>query len=286
MNEVSPIIIIGAARSGTKILRDVLASVDGVVSVPYDVNYIWRSGSETASSDVLDPRWLSEDKIKSIRKSIFDIAGAKPGDILIEKTVSNTLRVPYVDRVFPNARYVHLIRDGRDVTESAMRQWRAKPNAIALWTKLKGMPLSNFSYVIWFAKNFIKGLGSGRAGGSVWGPRFAGIDSLVAGCSLAEVCARQWVESVTCGHRDLAAVRNSSERVFEIKYEDLVQDESTLRDLVRDLKLPNQDKIVESYRSRCDPLSVGKGSRLEHDEDAKVKKIISQICPSIWRSSN
>ena len=38
--------IIGAARSGTNMLRDVLTSLDGVDTWPCDeINYIWRHGN-------------------------------------------------------------------------------------------------------------------------------------------------------------------------------------------------------------------------------------------------
>src|SRR4051812_20775701 len=40
-----PVIVIGAARSGTKLLRDSLATHADVARVPYDVNYVWRFGN-------------------------------------------------------------------------------------------------------------------------------------------------------------------------------------------------------------------------------------------------
>ena len=49
------IIIIGAARSGTKILRDVLAEASGVGCVPYDIGFVWRYGNQRVPHDVLDP---------------------------------------------------------------------------------------------------------------------------------------------------------------------------------------------------------------------------------------
>ena len=45
------VIIIGAARSGTKYLRDVLATAPNAARVPYDINYIWRYGSEIREGD-------------------------------------------------------------------------------------------------------------------------------------------------------------------------------------------------------------------------------------------
>ena len=47
------VIIIGAARSGTKYLRDVLATAPNAARVPYDINYIWRYGSESHPDDAL-----------------------------------------------------------------------------------------------------------------------------------------------------------------------------------------------------------------------------------------
>ena len=43
---VQPVVIIGAARSGTNMLRDVLVKLPGVGTWPCDeINYIWRHGN-------------------------------------------------------------------------------------------------------------------------------------------------------------------------------------------------------------------------------------------------
>ena len=52
MSNHKPIIIIGAPRSGTNMLRDVLCNLDGVGSWPCDeINYIWRHGNVKNPSD-------------------------------------------------------------------------------------------------------------------------------------------------------------------------------------------------------------------------------------------
>ena len=38
---------------------------------------------------------------------------------MVEKTCANTLRLPFVDKVLPEARYLHIVRDGVDVVASA-----------------------------------------------------------------------------------------------------------------------------------------------------------------------
>ena len=218
MTEPSPIILVAAARSGTKFLRDILASGHGTAAVPYDVNYIWRYGAEKAADDALDPAALTNKRRRFIQTSLRSLAKARKDDILIEKTVASTLRVPFVDAVFPDARYVHLIRDGREVTESAMRQWQAPPNWPALLQKVRDIPIQNLGYVGWFGLNFVKGLFSGRKGGKVWGPRFPGIDAMAERGPLAKVCAQQWLESYTRASLDLSNLSNAYSRVFTIRY--------------------------------------------------------------------
>ena len=111
--------------------------------------------------------------------------------------MSNTLRVPFVSSVFPEARFVHLIRDGREVTESAMRQWSAPPDWRNLVTKLRDLRSLNPGYALWFAHNAALGAISGRKGGKVWGPRYPGIESDAQTKPLVELCALQWQYSVT-----------------------------------------------------------------------------------------
>jgi hypothetical protein len=223
-----PIVIVGAARSGTKILRDVLAAAPGARAVPYDVHYVWRYRADEAD-DVLDPARLTPVRRQFIARTLRSLAGIAAGDDrtrLIEKSVSNTLRVPFVDAVLEDAHFVHLVRDGRDVTESAMRLWQAPPDWGALMTKLRGIPLANLGYVAWFGWNTLKGLASGRRGGKVWGPRYPGIEADADRLGLAGVCARQWRESVSRARADLA--RLDPDRVSEIRYEDLVRDGAAL----------------------------------------------------------
>lgn len=275
MDDKSPIIIIGAARSGTKFLRDVLAHGDGLKAVPYDVNYIWRYGAEGARDDVLDPNRLTANRVAFIRRNLSKIAGAQDTDRIIEKTVSNSLRVAFVDRIFPEAQFIHLIRDGRDVAESAMRQWRAPPDAGMLWQKLRGMPIASADYALWFGANFVRGLFSARKGGRVWGPRFPDIETFASQHSLAAVCARQWVESVEAATVGLSMLPRAAERVHLVKYEDLVSDEHALRRLVSELSLRGEEKIVDAYRARLQRVEPRRWQKLPAAEQEEIMAIAS-----------
>lgn len=275
MTEPSTIILIGAARSGTKFLRDILASGTGAAAVPYDVNYVWRYGAAAAADDVLDPATLTDERKRFIQKSLRSLAKANDGDILIEKTVANTLRVPFVNAVFPNARYVHLVRDGREVTESAMRQWRAPPNWSALFQKIQDIPIQNISYVGWFGWNLIKGLILGRKGGKVWGPRFPGIGAMAENASLARICARQWLESYTRSESALRNLTNAESCVFTIRYEDLVRDDTALSKLVDQLGLQHKDNIIATFHKKLKPSRPEVWRNLPVSDQADIDQILT-----------
>ena len=123
MDELSPdqqpIVIIGAARSGTNMLRDVLTNIHGIGTWPCDeINYVWRDGNARYPTDELLPRHATARVKHFIRKKFKQMAQGLNCRILIEKTCANSLRVPFVNEIFPHARFIFLIRDGRDVVAS------------------------------------------------------------------------------------------------------------------------------------------------------------------------
>lgn len=269
-NDRSPIIIIGAARSGTKFLRDCLKGDPRVCVVPYDVNYIWRFGQPMSGDDVLSPSALSERQVEFIRKALAKQAGLEPGGILVEKTVSNTLRVPLVNAVFPDALFVHLLRDGRDVAASAMKEWSASPDYGRLRQKLRRAPLASLPYLLWFARHSLFGTGRARGQVPIWGPRYPGIEADVDRRSLAEVCAIQWRESVETARRDLGAL--PADRVFEIRYEDLVRDDAAIRRLTEGLSL-DSEAIAQTFSDTVRPIR----SRPLTDETIATRAAIEAV---------
>ena len=267
------VIIIGAARSGTKYLRDVLATAPNAARVPYDINYIWRYGSESHPDDALPASLVTDRKSRFIRTQVHRLAGIEPpaSTVILEKTVGSTLRIPFVDAVFPEAKFIHLVRDGRAVTESAMRQWQEPMNWRRLFEKVRGLPLQNLGYACWFATNFAKGLLSGRGGGRIWGPRYPGIDQDVAqGLDLVEICAKQWHNSVAAAREDLQSI--PAERQITIRYDALVGGTDALRQVAEFCGLTNVESVLEAHRSgviaKADDrwrvaLSAGQKARIE-----------------------
>ncbi|MEL7430325.1 MAG: sulfotransferase [Pseudomonadota bacterium] len=122
----APIIIIGAGRSGTNVLRDCLTAANGLVTWPCDeINLIWRHGNLRHPTDVFGAAQANASVRHYIQSAFDQICRKEGGDTVVEKTCANTLRVPFIDAIFPDARYINIVRDGRDVTASAMKRWRS-----------------------------------------------------------------------------------------------------------------------------------------------------------------
>ena len=104
MTNFKPIVIIGAPRSGTNMLRDVLCNIPDFSSWPCDeINYIWRHGNARYPSDEI-PKEKATSSVKDYIQNCFEEIRKRTGsNFIIEKTCANSLRVPFVDAVLPNA---------------------------------------------------------------------------------------------------------------------------------------------------------------------------------------
>lgn len=213
--------LLGPARSGTKLVRDLLAKNSEIDKVPYDVNYIWRLGNEDLSHDELTPGLLSPDIKNRIIKNLGKYH--QNGHFLIEKTVSNCLRIPFVRAVFPDAKFIYLYRDGYDVIESAYRQWMAPLDPGYIFKKALTFPITDaFGYALSYARSSIGKLISqdrGRVGS--WGPRYRGIDEDLETKDILEVCAIQWSVSVMKALQGFSSV--PPDCVISVSYEEFVR---------------------------------------------------------------
>jgi len=259
---VRHVVIIGAARSGTKMLRDALAMASGVGKVPYDVGYVWRLGNEDHPDDVIGPEMLGDQSRQYIRDYVERYADGAPPAV-IEKTVGNALRVATVAAVFPDARYIHLVRDGVDVAESARRQWSARPDIRYLLEKAKHFPLRMVPrYGAKYVRSLAtRGFHDGRA--STWGPRYPRMDEDLRREALLVVCARQWLHSVRSARADFARLGLP---VVEVRYEELTSSPHVeLSRVAQDSGLPLlPEGLEQASREITDARrGIGRGSLSE-----------------------
>lgn len=269
-----PVIIIGAPRSGTNMLRDVLCRVPGYGTWPCDeINYIWRHGNVRFPSDEFTADMARPEVGTYIRKAFAK--QARHSNVVVEKTCANSLRVPFVDAVIPDARYVFIVRDGLDVVSSAMKRWTAEMDIGYLARKARFVPKSDLPYYASrYLINRIYRLFSREKRLAFWGPQLNDMPELLQTYSLEQVCAIQWKRCVD--HSTEAFAGPLSDKVIAVRYEDFVADSSS--ELLRILDFLGDDadkRITDTATSEVRSSSLGKG-RKELSKD-----IHEQIFPLI-----
>lgn len=224
---ITKVIIVGAGRSGTNMLRDLLVKLPNCTTWNCDeINPIWKFGNKDRPDDELVPLDANERICRFINSRFDKIAQRNNCEIVIEKTCANSLRVPFVYKVVPDAKFIFITRDGRDVVASAMQRWVSKLDITYTLKKLQYVPIQDlFHYVIHFSKIRLKRFLMGESVLSSWGPVYKGMDLDKKIMGLHELCAKQWskcVESTTKGFAEIPA-----DQMIHIKYEEFVLEPAT-----------------------------------------------------------
>jgi hypothetical protein len=221
--DFQPVIIIGAARSGTNMLRDALTRLPRVATWPCDeINYVWRHRHARFPTDELRPEHATPPDCAYIRSVFASLAQDTNANWVVEKTCANSLRVEFIRKVLPEAKFVFLVRDGRDVVASALKRWHVGLDLRYTLRKARFVPARDLPFYAWqyLRRRAHRHVSRERRLAS-WGPRFVGMDDLLKNCSLAEVCAEQWRQCVERAALGLEAV--SADRLCTIRYEDFVR---------------------------------------------------------------
>jgi hypothetical protein len=261
MSNANDVIILGAPRSGTNMLRDVLTSLPGYGTWDCDeINLTWRHGNRDFPSDELQAQHATPEVKRFLRRE-FDKVRAKSGTrSVVEKTCANSLRVEFVHRVAPDARYLWITRDGLDAAASAVQRWRAPLDVKYTAAKVKYVPPGDLPYYgLRFVSNHWRKR-SASADASIshgwWGPKPHDWDELSKSRPLDEVALIQWQRCITVTERGLAEI--PSGQVHHVVYEDFVRNPVRgLRDVLAFLGDPGvfDAEAVAGVKSS----SVGKG---------------------------
>lgn len=260
-----PVIIIGAARSGTNLLRDLLTSLPAIETWPCDeINHIWRHGNARCNHDEFTEEMATPGVCRYIRKQFDKMHRRTDAAFLVEKTCANSLRVEFVHKVVPNAKYLFLVRDGRDAMLSADARWKAGLNPGYLMAKARFVPKTDLPfYAVRYAGNRLHRLFSSDKRLSTWGPRFRGMDAFTRRFGLDATCAKQWASSV---ERAAEAFENMStlgdDVVLPVQYESLVQNPAVeLRTVCNFLGFEIDDVAIASVTHDVFGSSAGRWRR-------------------------
>jgi len=261
------IIIIGAPRSGTNMLRDILSQLDEVGTWPCDeINYIWRHGNIHEDSDEFHPNLATPNVQKYIQGQFNKLA--KNGQLkwVVEKTCANSLRVPFIDRVIPKAKYIFIYRNGLDALASANLRWSADLDIPYLLKKIRYVPPADLPfYGLRYFWNRIYRLISRDKRLAFWGPQLSNMTELLERYNLNQVCALQWERCVV--KSDEAFRQMDPERVVRVSYEDLVSRPiEELERICKHIGIPVDREKIKYVTRRVSSSSIGKGIKQLDDE--------------------
>ena len=206
-----PVIILAAPRSGSSLLFETLTQSPTVYTVGGESHRQIEGLPELRPADrgYDSNRLMAADATPSVvarlRRAfiaaLIDREGnAPPASAaavrLLEKTPKNALRVPFFEKVFPDARYVYLYRPPHENISSMIEGWGS--GRFVMYRELPGWQGSPWSYVL-----------------------VPGWRELI-GKSVPEIAAAQWQRTQDILLDDLAVV--DPKRVFALTYRDFLAD--------------------------------------------------------------
>jgi len=277
IQKYSPVIIVGAPRSGTNMLRDILCKLDLVKTWPCDeINYIWRYGNASYPSDEIPVEKATPSVKKYIRKCFDNIHKKSSAKIILEKTCANSLRVPFVDEVIPEAKYIFIYRNGIDVVGSARLRWKASLNLSYILKKARYIPKLDLPYyAVRYLWARIYRLFSKQKRVAFWGPCIDDMESILKKYSLEEICGLQWKQCVESSEE--AFSKMSPEKVIRLKYESFVQNpKDEMKRILTFLKLQYSQEDLENIIKDVSVSSLNKGRRsLGNVQVKKLENLLS-----------
>jgi len=238
----SYVFIVGSPRSGTTIFGELLDK-HPQLSQWYEPYFVWDRFFRLAPHDERS----AKDATTRVKEQIFrDFERYKKNKkcvVLIDKSPRNSLKIPFILKIFPRARFVHLLRDGRDVTLSIHKEWHNRrsivndPEQKGQFNYFKALSvLENFLErqtflhgklrALWFEThghflNKSKQLNRIRWEGKIgWGPRFKNWQEVYAKNSLLQFNAHQWSACVKCIQQDWNLIQQQNR--LTLRYEELI----------------------------------------------------------------
>jgi hypothetical protein len=180
-----PTFIVAAPRSGSTLLFETLAASHQIATVGGEAHWLveglpeLRPGAPNVESNRLTAAncsaAISDHMVATIIDHCVDHAGREWGTgaagRFLEKTPKNSLRIPFLNEVFPDANFIFLWRDPRENLSSIIEAWRSgnwktynglkgfdRPWSLILppgWRELNGRPLEEIAAFQWETTNRI-----------------------------------------------------------------------------------------------------------------------------------
>ena len=255
------VFLVGSPRSGTTILENILNCHDKIAEF-YEPYFLWENFFDVREDDVWNDKDLTPRAAGVLQKEFSVFARKSRKHLVLDKLPTHSFNIPLIHRVFPDAHWIHIIRDGRDVTLSIHKEWEKrrkiveKKDFLSLLKTARAMldrqPFWRYKLMAVghelkksFSLNPYRYLNKARWQGQVgWGPRFKGWKLFLEQNPTLAFNAMQWVKTVEAVLSSWQLLPEKNK--IEIRYEDLLADpETTVTKIIDFLGYRPQDDFFE-----------------------------------------
>jgi hypothetical protein len=288
-----PVFVVGAPRSGTHLLATSLAeNIDCIYR--NEINEFWKSSHPFLKTDFIPASKASAKTIAKKRKQISELmqkGGSK--SFYLEKTVSNGLRLAYLRKIFPEAVFIHIIRDGRASAYSIRKQYFGNIHKVTQFEdneKKKGERWQNILNEI--KRRTTKGfnpillltgirrywrtglLSMGVLKFATWGPRYPGFEYKSKVLTPLQLAGDHWLTMVN-SVKSYFNAHSDDKQLIECRYEDLVKKpDAVLGDII--FRLTDDQPSVLNHAIRSDQ-PVHSFNALDNEEIKELECVISSM---------
>jgi hypothetical protein len=120
-----PVFLAGCSRSGTTVTYETLSAAPKLLKFGYEIPEFWNSLVGPHTNGWHSEAAYAEDARPEHRDAALRYFYQRLGrGRVLDKTCINIMRLPYLHRLFPQAVFVYIHRDGRDNVSSMMDGWR------------------------------------------------------------------------------------------------------------------------------------------------------------------
>lgn len=230
---------------------------------------IWSLGNAYRPDDELEPEHLTSRIAERIDRAFADGLARKGGSRFVEKTPSNCLRVPFLHALYPDGRYVHIVRDGRDVIRSLLIAETGAPRGRRIRKRLAETPLAEWPAFLPTVLRTVWRTRVLRKPVAWWGPRPHGWRAW-QDLPPHVRAARQWR---ACVEKALADGRRlPPEQYLELRYEPFVTEPLVwTRRILEFCDLPVSQAVLDHVEANVHGArSAGRPSPLSPEQEAEA----------------